>query len=323
MGFPLRKPDTLAIVGNGFDLAHGYRTDYRSFAEHTDSACLEIFRSYCRLADIETWYLFEENIRLITQALFLASMAEDCDYEDNRRQAEALARAFREIQALLLDYLSRETAGRPLRKKHSIEAQLGPNAAAINFNYTGTAETYMKKVFYVHGSLAEGDILLGYDYRDEPCLAQFEDIQWSKDICREALAFRRRFLRRRHLLPPGEKKRRELLDGLQACQHWENSGRGLEEEMRSIIPRYGTVRRFQKRYRAKPFPPLDYGAFRTLVLLGHGIEADRVYLGKLLEQCRRLDKAVIFRYDGETQESFQHKCAFFAPYCANIVQASY
>ena len=322
MGFLRRKPDTLAIIGNGFDLAHGYRTDYRSFAERTDSECLERFKSYCRLADIETWYLFEENIRLITEALFHLSMTEDCDYEDNRRQTEELAGIFREIQKLLLDYLAGETAGRPLRRKRSIEEQLGPNAAAINFNYTDTAEAYIKKVFYVHGSLAEGDILLGYDHRDEPCLAQFEDMQWSKDICREALAFRRRFLRRKRL-PPGGKKYRELLDGLQAVQHWENSGRGLEDEMRNIIPRYRTVCRFLKRHRARPFPALDYRAIRSLVVLGHGIEADRAYLTELLNRCAGLERVTIFRYDGEPEESWQNKRAFFTPYCETVVQTHY
>ena len=322
MRFLHKKPDALAIVGNGFDLAHGYRTDYRSFAEHSDSKYLEKFRSYCKLADIETWYLFEENIRLISERLFTLSMAEDCDFEANRRETGELAEVFREIQKLLLHYLAGETAGRPLAKKRSIEEQLGPNAAAINFNYTRTAEAYIKRVFYVHGSLAEEDILLGYDYRDEPCLAQFEDMQWSKAFCREALTFRRYFLRRKGLSPDG-KKYRELLSGLQAYHHWENSGRGIDGEVRKIIPRYRTIRRFLKRCRAKPFPPLDYRAVRTLVVLGHGIEADKVYLKTLLEQCSGLRKVVLFRYDGEPEESFQSKRAFFEPYCKNITQAYY
>lgn len=35
-----KMPKTLAIIGNGFDLAHGYRTRYESFSESVDDAAL-------------------------------------------------------------------------------------------------------------------------------------------------------------------------------------------------------------------------------------------------------------------------------------------
>ena len=317
-----KQPDTLAIIGNGFDLAHGYQTQYHDFVRHTDSVYLEQFKSCCENEKITTWYLFEDNIRLITERLFLRSMAESCDFDDNRREADRLAEVFRNIQTLLLQYLAKEVAGKSFQKKHSIEGQVGEHAIAINFNYTDTAERYFKKVFYVHGSLAEKDILLGYDYREEPCLAQFEDMRWSKRICREALAFRRLFLQNKRL-PPDSKKYQELLSGLESYQHWENSGRGLDEEAQAFIPHYQTIHSFLKKYRQHPFPGLDYRAIKTVVVLGHGIEADKVYLKTLLGQCKHLDKAVIFRYDGETEESYQNKCRFFAPYCGTIQQASY
>ena len=48
---------TLAIIGNGFDIAHGYKTDYRSFVEKTSNQSLDAFRSYCEDEDsITTWY---------------------------------------------------------------------------------------------------------------------------------------------------------------------------------------------------------------------------------------------------------------------------
>ena len=318
----LRRPQTIAIIGNGFDLAHGYDTDYRSFVDRTESPALDRFKACCDAEKIETWYAFEENIRLITGKLFLASMAEDCRYEANRSEVLALAQVFAEIHDLLQRYLAGEIAGKPLAKKPSIEAYGGKRTVALNFNYTNTAEAYFDRVLYVHGSLAERDILLGYDYREEPCLAEFSDIRWSKSICRERLAFRRFFLGRRRLSPDG-RKYRALLSGLEGYQHWESSGRGLPEEAHKFIPQYRAIRRFLRRYRANPFPALDYGAVRTVVVLGHGIEADRVYLKHLLDRCGGLRQIVIFRYDGETEESYRDKRAFFAPYCGRIEQAYY
>ena len=54
---------TLAIIGNGFDLAHGYKTSYEAFSENTNAESLKKFKSYCdNESEIETWYNFEENI---------------------------------------------------------------------------------------------------------------------------------------------------------------------------------------------------------------------------------------------------------------------
>lgn len=72
----------LAIIGNGFDLAHNYRTLYSSFANGTSSPVLNKFKAYC---DDEpatgTWHDFENNINILTHSLFLQSYAEEQDYE--------------------------------------------------------------------------------------------------------------------------------------------------------------------------------------------------------------------------------------------------
>ena len=315
-------PDTLAIIGNGFDLAHGYKTDYRSFAESTESPYLEEFRSYCQREQIATWYLFEENIRRISGRLFLDSMEEGCDFAGNRREVARVTAVFQEIQRLLARCLAREMARIPFCKKRSIQEQLGPGGVAINFNYTQTAEQYLPAVFYVHGSLKEEDILLGYDYREEPCLAQFADMRWSKQIGRESLAFRR-FLRQQEGLCPGSPQYNRMIAGLEGYHHWENSGRGLEEEMKAILPGYGTIHRFLTAYRLAPFPGLEFSSIRTVVALGHGIEGDKAYLRSLMDRCGGIDRIVLFRYDGEPEESYQRKRRFFAPYCDRVDPAFY
>lgn len=142
-----KKPNTLAIIGNGFDMAHGYKTDYRSFVKNTRSVYLEKFKSYCEAENISTWYLFEDNIRIITEKFLLAAIIGNCNFDENRKEINNLAAVFTEIQHLLLNYLSNEITSKPFIKKRSIEKYIGTNTVAINFNYTQTAEKYLKGYF--------------------------------------------------------------------------------------------------------------------------------------------------------------------------------
>lgn len=310
---------TLAIIGNGFDLAHGYATDYRSFVEATDAKSLDAFREFCdKDKSITTWYSFEENINRLTQNLFLQTYNEDHDYEIIRQDKSHLCNIFADIHTLLIDYLQRETARKPVIKLPSVKKYLKRKTKAISFNYTNIAESYASDVIYAHGSLFEDDILLGYDYRDEACLAEYDDMRWSKTICREALAFRR-FLKYDHQLHPESPEYNELIASMKSYQHYENSGRGLDEEVESFIPHYQLVDQFMHSYRkGGEIPGINYSKISTIVVLGHGIEADRAYLQKIAWKCTRLKKVVIFRYDKESDSSYNAKADFFKPYCKRI-----
>lgn len=323
MNFTRRNPKTLAIIGNGFDLNHGYKTDYGSFAEKVKDPSLEKFNDFCEMADIEKWFDFEENIRIISEKLFLKSMSENCDFEDNRKEVKELTEVFKKIHILLEKYLEEATSLFPVRKKECIEKYLNKNTVAFNFNYTKTAEAYTDDIVYVHGSLEENDIILGYDYRDEPCLAQFEDMQWSKSICRESLAFRRHFLGKKKYDPNSEKFQ-TLISGLYNYHHWENTGRGLDDEVIKFIPNYGIIHKFLKKYRNDFFiPDLKYKNIETLVILGHGIKADRVFLQEILKKCVNLDKIVIYKSSVESDATYNEKVSFFVDYCANIEKIDY
>ena len=310
---------TLAIIGNGFDLVHGYATDYRTFAESTSSPYLDQFKSYCdKDESITTWYWFEDNIRILTEKLLMQSFTEDCDFDVNRKEVNNVRSIFRGIHDLLIKYLQDETAKHPLEKKTSISNYLTPNSIAIDFNYTNTVEPYTKNIFYVHGSLVENDILLGYDYRYEPHLAQFEDMCWSKTLCREALTFRR-YLQKKHRLKPASQKYRQLLSGLEIYQHWEHTGRGIDEEVETFIPEYQFINKLMRRIRStSDIPDLSYTKVDTLLVIGHGIEADRVYLDKILSQCSNVSKVILYRYEGEPEESIEKKKDFLSAYFNDI-----
>lgn len=315
---------TLAIIGNGFDIAHNYATLYKSFIDATKSESLDIFKEYCEKdGSITTWYSFEENIKRLTEEMHNQSFREGCDFDVVSQEQVRLRDVFIDIHNLLIRYLKQETESKPVIKLPLVKKYLKRKTKAISFNYTKIAAAYSCDVFYVHGSLAEDDILLGYDYRDEVCLAQYDDIRWGKIICRKALAFRR-YLKNDLQLQPGSAEYDERIAGIEAYLHYENSGRGIDVEVEDFIPHYQFVDQFMQAYRKDgDIPRINYSKVSTIVVLGHGIEADRIFLEQILKKCTRLKKVVIFRYAGESDISYKAKSDFFKPYCKRIRSVMY
>ena len=316
--------NTLVIIGNGFDMAHGYNTTYKSFIEKISDNNLDIFKSYCAsYDDIDTWYRFEENIQVITNNLGIKAYSESYNYDENRNEITQLKNVFKEIHHLLIDYLSLETNRKPILKLANVEKYLNKKVKVINFNYTKIAEAYTDEVFYVHGSLDENDIILGYDYRHELCLFRYDDMFWSKINCRMALAFRR-FLKNKLNLTPSSFAYRQFISSFEKYQHYANSGRGIDEKVETEILNFDVIDRFIKEYKNKDeTPEFDYKNITTIVVMGHGIEADKVYLDKIISKCINLEKVVIYRYEGESEDSYKPKVDFFNKYCKNIESMLY
>ncbi len=326
LGLNIRKTSNLhklAIIGNGFDLAHNYKTLYSSFVNSTSSPVLDKFKEFCNDEPaIKTWYDFENNINTLTHSLYLQSLAEEQEYEENRNKVAELRDLFSALSDLLIDYLQKEIANNPFEQKESIKKNLDSKTIAINFNYTDTAKKYIKNVIDIHGSLEERDIILGYDYRDEPCLAQYEDMCWSKTFCRESLALRR-FLRKWNKII-NSKKQKVLISSLESYHHWENSGRGIDEEIEKCIPSYRFIDRFISKQRRKSnIDRINYSQIDTIIVLGHGIEADRVLLEKIISKCTTINEVIIYRYEGESDDEYGRKEDFFKPYCKKITEVFY
>lgn len=172
---------TLAIIGNGFDLAHGYDTTYRSFVDSMKSEVLDEFRQICDDEAIVTWYDFENNIKELSLNLYQKAIMGDEAPEVYDAKIAHANDIFKKLHKILTDYLKAETMNHPVRKLRSIRRFISRHTMLINFNYTSTPEAYSGDVFYVNGSLAEDNILLGYDYRDEPCLIGMDFMYWSKN----------------------------------------------------------------------------------------------------------------------------------------------
>lgn len=315
---------TIAIVGNGFDLVHGYNTKYEDFIKNTEAKTLDTFRSFCDGKSIDKWYEFERTIEELTSQFFQSSMSDSEDYFANRKELAKLNECFKEIHVLLEDYLNKEIAKKQLKKQSVLKKYLSPHTLAINFNYTPTVECYTDNVYYIHGSIKEHDIILGYDYRDEPCLIGYEEMQWSKELCREALEFRR-YLKNKHHLDPNDEQfcryNKGFIDYQVAC----HSSRGLDPDTKpeEYLPEYEFVSKYLKNEKNDITEIFKDKSFETAVIIGHSIQADEKLLKTIFSNLPSLKKVVIFRYKKEPLSSLKRKKVFFKQFCKKIVCQSY
>ena len=226
-----KKYKSLAIIGNGFDLAHGYRTTFFDFVEKTTDTDLDLFREFCTNNNIITWHNFEENIKLITINFWHDNFANGCDCDEISGKIEKLNHVFTNIHNLLLNYLKIELSRFESQKKRKVAKYLNLKTKVVTFNYTNLAEIYTKDIFHVHGSVDEGKMILGYDYRAEPCLISMEYMYWYKNFRRELLAFQR-YLEHEQGLKDSEPNYKILVENFEKYQICANSGRGIDEDAR-------------------------------------------------------------------------------------------
>lgn len=320
--------NAIAIIGNGFDLAHGYKTTYPQFVSAVGEDFFANFRKYLDeyCGSSPNWYDFENRIRDLTLSCFLQSYQEDGDYEKGREDLEKINEEFDILHEKLKAYLIAETSKTPKRRLPLVKRRLTKHTLGINFNYTSTAEEYLRHILYVHGSLRENNIILGYDFRDEPCLAGYDEMRWSKSICRERIAFRRH-INHELKICPNEPTYEKLICDFDAIESMRYSSKGFdldediaEWENRPVFEHY--LKEVEKG-NALGARNVRYDRIKKIVVLGHSIQADRQYLSTLLKRCVRLRKVVIFSYLGESEKEWKEKEEFFKPYCKKIVKVRY
>ena len=318
-----KKYNTLTIIGNGFDLAHGYKTTFAEFVKNTSNTDLDIFRQFCVDEHITTWHTFEENVKLITINLWKKNFVDGCDFDEISNKIEQLNQVFSNIHDLLLKFLKMETNRFPVQKKRNVKKCINAKTKVVNFNYTKVADVYTKNIFYVHGSIAEDNIVLGYDYRDEPCLIGMEYMCWYKKFRRELLAFKR-YLESEELLVSSEANYKILVENFEKYQMYANSGRGIDEEVENEIKDFDKINDFIcNKCESIIFPNIDYKNIRTVIIMGHGLESDEEFLKEMLQKLTKLKKVIIFRYDGENDISFNKKIKFFKQFCKKIYVKHY
>jgi hypothetical protein len=314
--------DTLVIIGNGFDLAHRYKTRYSDFAEkgkctafHDFQALQEKYLSGTNNSG-KNWYEFEDIINLLTQIWFVRlNDAEETGNDVERNNIlpdiHLMNRIFVVISKFLKKYIQKETNCRKTFILPSLQKELKKDCIILSFNYSDVAERYSHNINYIHGSIKENHIILGYPVRDEPDVIDDLATLFSKDKLRALLNFRRyltqnnvnpSFIRGRILLRCYNKQIQCLSGAKGDCDD-------DFERLPKIIQEYLTQCNYWETTECYGY---DFEKIRRLVIMGHSLMADFDVIDSILEQLKSLKEIVIYTYAGESQTELLKKQKYFS-----------
>jgi|LSQX01.3.fsa_nt_gb hypothetical protein len=314
----------LAIIGNGFDLSHNYKTLYRDFTDAMGSERFILYRDYIDSFGVEgeEWNNFEIQVLAQTTAFY---QRVNSDEGMDEKEIEVFNSIFANIKNDLMNYLRNEISKTLLQKNRNLQPYLDERTIALNFNYTSTIENYLSNVLYVHGSLHENEIVLGYDQIDPFCLASYENRRWYKPHERARLAFTRA-IREDFGITCADKMYEDLCEDFHAI----NKPQGGDGIYIDKVDNLKYSEYFYEReylFYANGDVESEYGISLTnieeIVVIGHSIKSDHTYLKDILEKLPKLKRVIIFSYPGEKKSSWIEKATFFESYCPIIIDESY
>lgn len=203
----------LIIIGNGFDLAHGLKTDYSSFLRALILKCITTKRSIEGLIDYSLispdlkhstkknhdfkYYkqaFISDFLRRILvnndepswsdlEDAYFRHISKNIITKDNYNQLisefhKEFATIIKELELYLTEQ-EKENVKTIESYKHLFHDKLKDNYLIVNFNYTNTLKIYEpdeRKVIHIHGKLNSSDnpIIFGYAANDEDCKILFE-----------------------------------------------------------------------------------------------------------------------------------------------------
>ena len=332
---------TLVIIGNGFDQAHKLKTSYDDFIKNKSDEALDRFKEFWEryydascpkcgkctyFKDQTTWNNFELGMCSMTDNMSHLSFDDNYDYPRLMSDIAELNNSYDRIRALLAEYLGEEMDrhASDLKKRSDIADYIGVDTPVICFNYTRTAEMYSSNVFYIHGSLAEDYIVLGYD--DIRSKFDVEDpvfTEWDKSYRRDELGLLRyiRHKRRRH-------REDKITSILRDFKRFNDAlpCRGIDAGLRRELKYYRWIKRWSRKTSTYGYGfNIDLSKIDRIVIIGHSLFSDAKLLDGLFKDCKALKTIVLFCYEGEDQKEkkIARREEFLRKYCDNIIRVAY
>lgn len=176
----------LYIIGNGFDLHHGLKTNYEDFRKYLESTDVDLFYRLGRYYDINEnsalWSNFEEELKRFDPSILEENFG---DYTPNLGSEDFRDRDWYDLEIYIKDELSSLKDGLQEALHNWIceitqssnfderkRIKLDSNALYLNFNYTDLLETKYsiprEKITYIHNKIGEGKKLLFGHAWDSP-----------------------------------------------------------------------------------------------------------------------------------------------------------
>lgn len=215
-------------------------------------------------------------------------------------------RLFDDISTRLAQYLRIETEGKEIDKIDSIAQEITNDTQVISFNYTNTIKLYTDKCYYVHGSIDEdkGNIVLGFPQNNIPDFCTGEYMKRHKDYQKELLNFSR-FLRQNCY-----EASHELSGQLEECLDSLYSGRGeyvFPKEPAHCRTDCIVIEYARKNGFSRFDDGLDFAPLQEVVIIGHGLEADLMYIENIFAKIKNLRRVKLFTFAGEEQLELMQK----------------
>lgn len=189
-----RADKHVVIIGNGYDLHHGLRTAFTSFIDSLSESCKSSYGSLLQMADISevtSWYDVENNISRATVNSY-NSQHPGIGIEES---LPGNIRVVNSMQKNLKVYLAEQQQKKSLSKSDTVGGILRNADGILNFNYTNTLQSIYgiprDKIYFVHGSLAENEIILGTDNDLLVTCLPMAYVTMSKSFLRDVLDFKR------------------------------------------------------------------------------------------------------------------------------------
>jgi hypothetical protein len=196
----------------------------------------------------------------------------------------------------------------------SVKKEITESTYVISFNYTDTVKLYTSNYFFVHGSIEKDkSIILGFARGEIPDLCSGEYIIFLKDQKKEELNYLG-FLRQKGCENIKEQLN-EFLPHIK-CMFSGKGGYDFPPKYKATGEGYDTsnasplLREYAEENDFYPAVGIrEYDDVEEVVIMGHGLEADKNFIKSLLVGLHLLKKIKLFIYEGEPKKEIDRKKA--------------
>lgn len=325
---------TLVIIGNGFDINHGYKTSAKHFQSNLDASEYRIFEEkhlsmdWSAKGTPEWWSQYEQRVGEAFVTIRIADDRLDIDSSTYTWGSflDYANETYDHLASQITEYLRQEYANNSIASttinSNLLQLLCHPNKiVAISFNHTETAKRYGIEVYHIHGSLLEDNIVMGFDHVGDMRDYRQGDIsdvdEWP--LIRRNKRYQRILMEFKRYCKRKDYDSKEITDGLEMLERYlDNRDVSLSGEPLSVVPNDFSLKlvlSFLKETKIDldngliPFIP--YLDIKRIVILGHSLDADQRLLDEILSKCRYVRKVTIFRHEKETDDEWNKKVAYF------------